>query len=108
MRRRDDRNIRVEVSPDRIRIGVDVNQRLRCRRLPRKPESQSEQQKKGFQSDLEELQKASDGHAQDIVLSSRMDAVIRYVAAASNAGLGLCSRAPVNDEHIHWSRRALR
>ena len=39
MRRRDDRKIRMEVSSDRIRIGVDVNQGLRHRRLSRKPES---------------------------------------------------------------------
>src|SRR5260370_35184991 len=43
MRRRDDRNIRMEVGPDRIRIGVDVNQRLRRRRLSRKPKSQRRQ-----------------------------------------------------------------
>src|SRR5260370_4669263 len=43
MRRRDDRKIRMEVSPDRIRIGVDVNQRLRRRRLSRKPKSQRRQ-----------------------------------------------------------------
>jgi hypothetical protein len=43
MRRRDDRNIRMEVSPDGIRIGVDVNQRLRCRRLSWKPKSERRQ-----------------------------------------------------------------
>src|SRR5260370_16451452 len=43
MRRRDDRNIRMEVGPDRIRIGVDVNQRLRRRRLSREPKSQRRQ-----------------------------------------------------------------
>ena len=43
MRRRDDRNIRMEMGPDRIRIGVDVNQRLRRRRLSRKPKSQRRQ-----------------------------------------------------------------
>src|SRR5260370_26778047 len=43
MRRRYDRNIRMEMGPDRIRIGVDVNQRLRRRRLSRKPKSQRRQ-----------------------------------------------------------------
>src|SRR5258708_37378301 len=43
MRRRDDRNIRMEVGPERIRIGVDVNKRLRRRRLSRKPKSQRRQ-----------------------------------------------------------------
>src|SRR3954469_20779060 len=43
MRRRDDRNIRMEVSPDRIGIGVDVNQRLRRRRLSWKPKSKRRQ-----------------------------------------------------------------
>src|SRR5260370_29216498 len=43
MRRRNDRKIGMEVSPDRIRIGVDVNQRLRGRRLSRKPKSESRQ-----------------------------------------------------------------
>src|SRR5262245_16485601 len=43
MRRRDDWNIRMKVSSDRIRIGIDVNQRLRRRRLSRKPKSQRSQ-----------------------------------------------------------------
>src|SRR5258708_18154924 len=43
MRRRDDWKISMEVGSDRIRIGVDVNQRLRRGRLPRKPKSQSRQ-----------------------------------------------------------------
>jgi polysaccharide biosynthesis/export protein len=87
MRRRDDRNIRVEVSPDRIRIGVDVNQRLRCRRLPRKPESQSEQQKKGFQSDLEELQKASDLYGKGSITSPRVTDARRAVLLSSTRKL---------------------
>src|SRR5258707_14800742 len=43
MHRLDDLNVCMEVSPDRIRIGVDMNQRLRRRRLSRKPKSQSRQ-----------------------------------------------------------------
>src|ERR1700733_14361770 len=43
MRRRADRNIRMEVGPDRIRIGVDVNQRLGRRQLSRKPKSKRRQ-----------------------------------------------------------------